>query len=86
MNLWKKLKKCDCLALPALWLALFILLWQASGFAQGCPMCQEAAKAQAPHAQKALNQAILFLLVPPVVFMGGILAWAFRHRNLPLQK
>jgi len=71
--------------LQALFLAVIYLLWQATVFAQGCPMCQLAAKAQAPHAQKALDLAILILLVPPVVIMGGILICVFRFRNSSLQ-
>ncbi len=66
-------------------LVTFSLVGQSAAFAQGCPMCQVAAKAQAPHAQTALNLAILFLLVPPVVIMGAILIEAFRHRSVSHQ-
>ncbi len=87
MRLWRRLRQRERLAgLLALFLAVFFLQWQAPALAQGCPMCQLAAKAQAPHAQKALDLAILILLVPPVVIMGGILTWTFRYRNSSLQR
>jgi hypothetical protein len=54
-------------------------------FAQGCPMCKTAAAAQSDRATKSLNRAIVFLLVPPVSIMGGILIFAFRCRNVPRQ-
>ena len=72
--------------LLALFLLVTFLLLPNPVSAQGCPMCQLAAKAQAPQAQKALDFAILILLVPPVVIMGGILTWTFRYRNSSLQK
>ena len=52
-------------------------------FAQGCAMCKAAAGAQSSQAIAALNRGILFLLVPPVTIMAGILVWAFRCRNSP---
>jgi hypothetical protein len=52
-------------------------------FAQGCALCQEAAKAQSAKGAQALNYAIILLLVPPVTIMGGLLIWAFKYRNDP---
>ena len=87
MRLWRCWSQGERLAgLLVLFLAVCLLLLPTPVFAQGCPMCQLAAKAQAPHAQKALDVAILILLVPPVVIMGGILTWTFRYRNSSLQK
>ncbi len=55
-------------------------------FAQGCAMCKAAAGAQSGQAIAALNRGILFLLIPPVTIMTGILVWAFRRCNSPRQE
>ncbi len=55
-------------------------------FAQGCAMCKAAAGAQSSQAIAALNRGILFLLIPPVTIMTGILVWAFRRCNSPRQE
>lgn len=49
--------------------------------AQGCSMCKTVAAAQSEQAGKALNRAILLLLIPPVAMMASILIWAFKFRN-----
>jgi len=54
-----------------------------SVFAQGCSMCNTVATAQSGNAVRALNHAILFLLIPPVTIMSAILVLAFRYRNSP---
>jgi hypothetical protein len=51
--------------------------------AQGCSMCNTVASAQSENAGRALNEAILFLLIPPVTIMSAILVLAFRYRNSP---
>ena len=55
----------------------------ASVLAQGCSMCNTVASAQSGNATRALNHAILFLLIPPVTIMSTILVLAFRYRNSP---
>ena len=50
-----------------------------------CSMCNAVASAQPAGATKALNHAILVLLIPPVVIMSTILIWAFKYRNSPTQ-
>ena len=64
---------------------LFVMGTGEVAFAQGCAMCQEAAKAQSARGAQALNYAIILLLVPPVTIMGGLLVWAFKYRNNPPQ-
>jgi hypothetical protein len=54
-----------------------------SVFGQGCSMCNTVATAQSGNAARALNHAILFLLIPPVTIMSAILVLAFRYRNSP---
>ena len=54
-----------------------------STLAQGCSMCNTVASAQSENASRALNHAILFLLIPPVTIMSAILVLAFRYRNSP---
>lgn len=52
-----------------------------AAFAQGCALCRTMAEAQGTEGAKALNLAILILLVPTVLIFVGILLWAFRFRN-----
>ena len=49
--------------------ALFLLLWAGPAFAQGCAMCYSTAAAASKDGQRAINRAVLVLLVPPVGFM-----------------
>jgi len=48
-----------------------------------CAMCKTVASAQSRQAMASLNYGILFLLVPPVAIMSGLLLFAFRCRNSP---
>lgn len=50
-------------------LVLFLVLWAGPAFAQGCAMCYSTAAAASKDGQKAINKAVLVLLIPPIGFM-----------------
>jgi hypothetical protein len=60
-------------------LIVFLLLWAGPAFAQGCAMCYSTAAAASKEGQRAINRAVLVLLVPPVGFMTLGLGVAFRY-------
>jgi hypothetical protein len=50
-------------------LAVFLLLWVAPTFSQGCAMCYSTAKGTSKEGQSAISRGVLVLLLPPVAFM-----------------
>lgn len=59
--------------------ALLLLLWVAPAVAQGCAMCYSTAAAACKDGQRAINRAVLVLLVPPVGFMTLGIGMAMRY-------
>ena len=67
--------------------ALLVLLACApAASAQGCIMCRQTAAAGGAEAAKALDLAVLVLLIPTVLIFVGVLAWALRYRNRSLRE
>jgi hypothetical protein len=50
-------------------LVLFLVLWAGPAFAQGCAMCYSTAAAASKDGQRAINRAVIVLLIPPAGFM-----------------
>jgi hypothetical protein len=59
--------------------AMVALLWAAPAFAQGCAMCYSSAAGTSKQGQRAINRAVMVLLVPPVGFMAIGIGMAFRY-------
>jgi hypothetical protein len=59
--------------------ALLLLLWSGSALAQGCAMCYSTAAAASKDGQRAINRAVLVLLVPPLGFMTLGIGMAVRY-------
>jgi hypothetical protein len=59
--------------------AIFILLAASLPAAAQCALCYESASQAGERSQRALSHAVLFLLVPPVTMMVGLVGVAFRY-------
>lgn len=61
-------------------LALLLALG-APAFGQGCAMCYTGAEASGAKSQKALDRAVMVLLVPVLTFMVGFAGIAYKFRK-----
>jgi hypothetical protein len=59
--------------------SLMLLLWAGPAFAQGCAMCYSNAAGTTKDGQRAIDHAILVLLVPPLGFMTAGVGLAYRY-------
>lgn len=60
-------------------IALFVALWTAPAFAQGCAMCYSNAAGSSKDGQRAISKGVLVLLVPPIGFMTVGMGLAVRY-------
>jgi hypothetical protein len=66
-------------ALLAAFLILCSLCAVPPAFSQGCAMCSSYVEASSEGGQRAVNKAVLLLLIPAAVFMSGGMAMAYRY-------
>jgi hypothetical protein len=64
---------------PLVTFALFCAFAAAPALA--CPACNEALHQTGTDSQKAINRAILVLLLPTITLIGGAVGLAYKYRN-----
>ena len=63
---------------------ILLALWTAPALAQGCAMCKANAKATPKDGQRAINRAVLLMVLPPIgaVTLGtGLIVRYARRRD-----
>jgi uncharacterized membrane protein len=60
-------------------LSLFLFLWAAPVFSQGCAMCYSSAAAASKDGRKAISKGVVILLAPPLLIMTFGVWMAFRY-------
>jgi hypothetical protein len=60
-------------------LSVFLFLWAAPAFSQGCAMCRSSAEATSKDGRKAIGKGVVILLVPPLGVMTVGVWMAFRY-------
>jgi len=60
-------------------LSVFVFLWAAPAFSQGCAMCRSSAEATSKDGRKAISKGVVILLVPPLLIMTFGVWMAFRY-------
>jgi len=58
---------------------VLLAIWTAPAWAQSCAMCRANAKATPKEGQRAINHAILVMLVPPLSIMTLGVGFAMRY-------
>jgi len=58
---------------------VFVFLWAAPAFSQGCAMCRSSAEATSKDGRKAISKGVVILLVPPLGIMTVGVWMAFRY-------
>lgn len=66
-------------AILAAVLALCSVCVAPPALSQGCAMCSSYVEASSKGGQRAINKAVLLLLIPTAVFMSGGMAMAYRY-------
>lgn len=60
-------------------LSVFLFLWAAPAFSQGCAMCRSSAEATSKDGRKAISKGVVILLLPPLGVMTVGVWMAFRY-------